>query len=256
MKKFKTLAISLFVSIMLCFSVGLFSLAKTSRVYAEGNNNYFTVEEYTNSDKLLRSDGTSSLKDILEFAEEVKAGKSTYYPELAEVIPRQYLESQDENAIFAYNGKEYGFYVVKNEEKFDVLLINFVYEFEENDSIHNSDIEFRIRIKPLLQQSFSRSTDKTGAYTWAKTTTTNKYYVSNPRFISVIKNENALNSGDNGYNKLTDDGVIISQFRTNYGKVSYATEKDLAKTIAKFTGEKLLDSAFDMFCEVLDTATF
>lgn len=44
MKKFKSLAISLCVSIMLCFSVGLFSLAKTSRVYAEGNNSYFTVE--------------------------------------------------------------------------------------------------------------------------------------------------------------------------------------------------------------------
>lgn len=245
MKKFKTLAISLFVSIMLCFSVGLFSLAKTSRVYAEGNNNYFTVEEYTNSDKLLRSDGTSSLKDILEFAEEVKAGKSTYYPELAEVIPRQYLESQDENAIFAYNGKEYGFYVVKNEEKFDVLLIDFVYEFEENDSIHNSDIEFRIRIKPLLQQSFSRTTDKTGVYTWRKATTKMRYYVANPRFISVVANENALNYGDDGYNKLTDDGVIISQFRVNYGKVAYATEKDLTKTVVNFTIEQLVDCAVD-----------
>ena len=256
MRKIKILTISLCVSIMLCLSIGLFSLGETPRVYAEGNTNYFTVEEYTDYDELLRSDGTSSDKDIQTFAREVKEGKSIYYPELAEVIPRQYLESQNENAIFAYNGKEYGFYVVKNEEKFDVLLIDFVYEFEENDSIHNSDIEFRIRIKPLLQQSFSRTTDKTGAYTWAKTTTTNKYYVSNPRFISVIKNENALNSGDNGYNKLTDDGVIISQFRTNYGKVSYATEKDLAKTIAKFTCEKLLDSTFDRFCDVLDAATF
>ena len=251
MKKFKTLAISLFVSIMLCFLVGLFSLAKTSRVYAEGNNNYFTIEEYTNSDKLLRSDGTSSLKDILEFAEEVKAGKSTYYPELAEVIPRQYLESQDENAIFAYNGKEYGFYVVKNEEKFDVLLIDFVYEFEENDSIHNSDIEFRIRIKPLLQQSFSRTTDKTGAYTWKKATTTRKYYVANPRFISVVANENALNYGDDGYDKQTDDGVIISQFRTNYGKVSYATEKDLAVTLINIGGNKM----FDFICDGIDAAT-
>ena len=135
-------------------------------------------------------------------------------------------------------------------------MIDFDYEFEENDSIHDSDIEFRIRIKPLLQQSFSRSTDKTGAYTWAKTTTTNRYYVANPRFISVVKNENALNYGDNGYTKLTDDGVIISQFRTNYGKVSYATEKDLAVTVAKFTGEKLLDTAFDSFCTALDAATF
>lgn len=256
MKNFKSLIISLCVSVTLCFSVGFFSLGETSRVYADGNGNYFTAEEYTDNDELLRSDGTSSAKDIQMFSAEVKAGKSTYYPELAEVIPRQYLESQEKNATFAYNGKEYGFYVVKNEEKFDVLLVDFVYEFDENDSIHNSDIEFRIRIKPLLQQSFSRSTDKTGAYTWAKTTTTNRYYVANPRFISVVKNENALNYGDNGYTKLTDDGVIISQFRTNYGKVSYATEKDLAVTVAKFTGEKLLDTAFDSFCTALDAATF
>lgn len=84
----------------------------------------------------------------------------------------------------------------------------------------------------------------------------NRYYVANPRFISVVKNENALNYGDNGYTKLTDDRVIISQFRTNYGKVSYATEKDLAVTVAKFTGEKLLDTAFDSFCTALDAATF
>lgn len=250
-KKNLTIIASIIAILSCFFFVGRIP---TSKVYAIGNE--FSVEQYTDDDFLLKADGTPSVKDISTFAEEVKSGKNTYYPELAEVIPRQYLESQEKNATFAYNGKEYGFYVVKNEERFDVLLIDFVYEFGENDTIHNSDVEFRIQIKPLLQQSFSRSTDKTGAYTWAKTTTTNKYYVSNPRFISVIKNENALNSGDNGYDKLTDDGVIISQFRTNYGKVSYATEKDLAKTIAKFTGEKLLDSTFDMFCEVLDAATF
>lgn len=247
-----------FISLMLliAFLCGYFSINKNLNLKVYAVSNVFSVEEYTNDDYLLKPNGQSSGKNIREFANEVKAGKSTYYPELAEVIPRQYLESQEKNATFAYNGKEYGFYVVKNEERFDVLLIDFVYEFDENDEIHNSDVEFRIQIKPLLQQSFSRSTDKTGAYTWAKTTTTNKYYVSNPRFISVVKNENALNYGDNGYNKMTDDGVIISQFRTNYGKVSYATEKDLAKTIAKFTGEKLLDSAFDVFCDALDAATF
>lgn len=107
MRKIKILTISLCVSIMLCLSIGLFSLGETPRVYAEGNTNYFTVEEYTDYDELLRSDGTSSDKDIQTFAREVKEGKSIYYPELAEVIPRQYLESQDENATFAYNGKEY-----------------------------------------------------------------------------------------------------------------------------------------------------
>lgn len=117
MKNFKSLIISLCVSVTLCFSVGFFSLGETSRVYADENGNYFTAEDYTNSDKLLLGDGTTSAKNIQTFANEVKAGKNTYYPELAEVIPRQYLESQEKNATFAYNGKEYGFYVVKKRRK-------------------------------------------------------------------------------------------------------------------------------------------
>ena len=79
MRKIKILTISLCVSIMLCLSIGLFSLGETPRVYAEGNTNYFTVEEYTDYDELLRSDGTSSDKDIQTFANEVKAGKNTLF---------------------------------------------------------------------------------------------------------------------------------------------------------------------------------
>lgn len=37
MKNFKSLIISLCVSVTLCFSVGFFSLGETSRVYADGN---------------------------------------------------------------------------------------------------------------------------------------------------------------------------------------------------------------------------
>lgn len=115
-KKNLTIIASIIAILSCFFFVGRIP---TSKVYAIGNE--FSVEQYTDDDFLLKADGTPSVKDISTFAEEVKSGKNTYYPELAEVIPRQYLESQDENAIFAYNGKEYGFYVVKNEEKFDVL---------------------------------------------------------------------------------------------------------------------------------------
>lgn len=37
MKNFKSLIISLCVSVTLCFSVGFFSLGETSRVYADEN---------------------------------------------------------------------------------------------------------------------------------------------------------------------------------------------------------------------------
>lgn len=115
-----------------------------------------------------------------------------------------------------------------------------------------SNIEYILRyIKPLLQESFARETVINGDYKWSKGVMVKKYYIANPRFISVVRNENALNYGDDGYNKLTDDGVIISQFRTNYGKVSYATEKDLAVTLINIGGNKM----FDFICDGIDAAT-
>ena len=161
----------------------------TSTVLAE--NNIFSAARYTDNDYLLKENGEDSEKTIKDFSTEVKRGVNLYYPELAEVIPRQYLESSEENATFSYNGKEYGFYVAKDHERFDVLLIDFSYEFDDTDLIHNTDIEFRTLLKPLLQQSFIRTKDDSGAYTWKKTTSAATYYVGNPRFLSEVKNENA-----------------------------------------------------------------
>lgn len=183
-----------FILIMIIISTFCLFIAYKTRslntVFAD--DSYMSVEQYTERDSLLKKDGTESLKTIQKFAEEVQSGQyNACYPELAEVIPRQYLESQEKKATFAYNGKEYGFYVAKDHERFDVLLIDFSYVFNIRDSIHRTDIEFRTYIKPLIQQSFIRTTDDSGAYTWKKTTSAATYYVGNPRFLSEIKNENA-----------------------------------------------------------------
>lgn len=169
------------------FVCGVSSIERicNTKVHAEGS--IFPVEQYTDDDYLLMADGKKSTKNILDFASEVKGDKYTYYPELAEVIPRQYLESQEKKATFAYNGKEYGFYVSKNDDVFNVLLIDFIYKFYNN----KSDLEHKIKISPILQQNFVRTTDDSGAYTWKKTTSAATYYVGNPRFLSEIKNENA-----------------------------------------------------------------
>lgn len=91
-----------FISLMLliAFLCGYFSINKNLNLKVYAVSNVFSVEEYTNDDYLLKPNGQSSGKNIREFANEVKAGKSTYYPELAEVIPRQYLESQEKNATW------------------------------------------------------------------------------------------------------------------------------------------------------------
>lgn len=179
-----------FILIMIIISTFCLFIAYKTRslntVFAD--DSYLSVEQYTESDNLLKEDGTESLKAIQKFAEEVQTGQyNACYPELAEVIPRQYLESQEKKATFAYNGKEYGFYVSKNDDDFNVLLIDFKYEFYNN----KSDLEHKIKISPILQQNFVRTTDDSGAYTWKKTTSAATYYVGNPRFLSEVKNENA-----------------------------------------------------------------
>jgi|GEM_PF-4381076 len=178
-----------FILIMIIISTFCLFIAYKTRslntVFAD--DSYMSVEQYTERDSLLKKDGTESLKTIQKFAEEVQSGQyNACYPELAEVIPRQYLESQEKKATFAYNGKEYGFYVSKNDDVFNVLLIDFIYEFYDE-----SDLEYKIQILPILQQNFVRTTDDSGAYTWKKTTSAATYYVGNPRFLSEIKNENA-----------------------------------------------------------------
>lgn len=109
---FKRLVVALSVIIVFCCIMGIFSFTMPTIAYAEEIS--LSIDDYTDSDYLKKANGEDSRKTIRSFALEVNSAKAnTSFPELAEVIPRQYLESQKENATFAYNGKEYGFYVVK-----------------------------------------------------------------------------------------------------------------------------------------------
>lgn len=104
-----------------------------SLVFATSLTN-ISVENYTDSDNLLKADGSLSNKNIKTFSNEVKGATSnTSFPELAQVVPKQYLESTTTNATYQYNGKEYGFYMVKEGDYFDLLLIDFVYEFDSGN---------------------------------------------------------------------------------------------------------------------------
>lgn len=188
-KKWSQAVAILLIGMILSLLIGFFP--KFVKVRAE--TNYYSAEQYTESDQLLQPDGTEAKRDIQEFADDVKqAGINRSFPELAQVVPRQYLETTEQNAEFAYNGKEYGFYLAKEGDYFDLLLIDFIYEFEDETHPNN---EYKIRIEPILQESFIRL-DVAGELQWRKTGTGPKYYVANPRFLSVVRNENALNYGD------------------------------------------------------------
>ena len=225
-----------------------------SIIEAKAETIYYSAEKYTEDDGLLQDDGTHSyIRDIRDFATDVKSGyNGQSFHELAQVIPLEYLESTDANAEFSYNGKEYGFYMAKEGNYFDILLIDFIYEFEGESHTNN---EYKIGIEPILQQRFIR-TGTVGNYQWKKAADQYKYYVSNPRFLTVARNENDLNYGDTGYSKLTDDGVIIQQTRLNYSKILYKTEEDLLETCLEFGADKILSSATDLAVDFLDTYTF
>ena len=82
---------------------------------------YFSAEQYTESNQLLLPNGTPSPnRSINNFATDVKSGyNGQSFPELAQVVPLEYLESTETNAEFSYNGKEYGFYMAKEVKLFD-----------------------------------------------------------------------------------------------------------------------------------------
>ena len=105
------------LTIIFLFLIGCFNIATT--VYAD--TKYFSAEQYTEDDGLLQEDGSHSLtRRIKNFAMDVKSGyNGQSFPELAQVVPLEYLESTETNAEFSYNGKEYGFYMAKEVKLFD-----------------------------------------------------------------------------------------------------------------------------------------
>ena len=91
---------------------------------------YFSEEEYTESDNLLNNDGTSSENEtIFTFVKDVHNSEmAAFIPDLSRVVPLQYLEN---DGTYSYFGKEYGFYMVVEEPYIDLLLVDISYELEE-----------------------------------------------------------------------------------------------------------------------------
>ena len=239
MKSLKKSILCILFAMVLFFSVFALMGFTTSTVNAS-TKDIFTAEDYTSNDRLLKEDGSLSTKEIVDFSNEVKvASNGVSFPELTQVIPSQILENGQET-VSQYYGKEYGYYVVKEGDYVDVLLLDFEYEFDDGEEHSN---EYIIKIKPLLQQRFLKFYNEGQCY-WLKEKNFYKYYVANPRFFISLKNENSLNYGDLNYTKDGDKGAAIVQTRLNYGKVSYKDEEDFLKEGLKITGKKLLDYAF------------
>ncbi len=222
--------------------------------------NSFTESDFTDNDRLLNPDGSLSVRTIKDFASDMKqASTSTDCSEITKVIPSSLLYNLPNNSTHQFNGKEYGYYLVKDFDSstdnyyFDLLLIDFSFE-----NISNT-CEYKMRIEPILQKSFKLDT-KNGLYKWSiyspsidsSTLPRYKYYIANTSFLNIVMNENSLNYNDNGYNKEFDNGVIIQQARFNFGEVKYKTETDLIATTTKFVLKKMIDSKVGLLYNVID----
>lgn len=222
-------------------------------IEANAETNYFSAEQYTESDKLLQADGTLSPdRTIQNFAEDVRAANYNYsFPELSQVVPLKYLECTEHDEHYHF-GQEYGFYLTREGDYIDLILIDFTYEFDDFD---HTKSEYLIRIEPILTQRFRMSGDSPDQYKWQKTVNVHSYYVLNPRFMTILRNENDLNYGDDGYSKLTDDGAIILQSRLNYSAISSKTAEEIGEACEKFAIDTIVSTVTDLAVKAIDKAT-
>lgn len=214
----KTLAYLAFLLIIIVFSITMLTNYSIINTKAEDDN--ITIEkkceEYTNSDNLMNSDIS-----IQELCSQIMANDShgQIVSELPMMIPVEYLRNNFEDKTYYYMGKEYGFLVVhssrisNNQDSkgyFWVYVIDFYLDGKDNTYVSKAT--------PILNREFEYLCSKDGVETWRTVfgQSINDFNVVNVGFDFIILNENSLNYGDEGYDKYSDEGVIIQQSSINY----------------------------------------
>lgn len=214
-----------------------------NKVYALDEISSSSKDEYfTQTDKLKNDDGSFLNNKIFDFANYVNdASYNEIINDLEKVIPNEYLNSK-ENITHYYFGEEYGYYFVIENDYLDLLLVDVSYDMEDENA---SDLEHKIRIKPILQERFLREVDNDNEYIFRKNdnNASYQYFITKPRFLVESQNANSLNYGDEGYSKENDDGTIITQSRVNYGTVNYMTNKEIGEELASLVVEKAFTTA-------------
>lgn len=266
LKKFRIIHLC-FLFVLTLASVSLIEIFAAS---ANAANISLTPEMYTDSDYLLNSDGTNSNETIQEFTASIMSLDTKKITDFDKVIPIEYLRTTDEEKSYAYNGKEYGFYVRHRAEKYlnimtgeqsdpvyviDVLLVDFNYQTNTNKA------EFKIRISPLFSETFFYNASA-GEESWTRITGPFnlgsihgspdlyqdfrcKMWIMNPRFATFILNENEKNVGDMVYDKTKDNGLIISQSRINYSGSKHIKNLNGAP-IAEYVVNKIVGKTFSI----------
>ena len=235
-----------------------FYFIQNKTVYAEENDFTNSAKELTSKDKV---DGMT----IKQFAKNVlNANKGEKLYDFDKFIPRKCLIPSENPTNYYYFGVEYGFYVRHRKVQpininggkpdapvnvVDIMIVDFTYQ-------ETKKIEHSVKIEVLFSESFFIGVDDKNEIYFSRIIAQiylgevhgsgplyqeyrEKLAIVRPQFMTSILNANALNFGDPGYSKATDDGLIIQQSRINYaGEV--VLDSFNGEELGEFLVEKLI----------------
>ncbi len=119
----KIYAVLVLLSLLLtCVFVGLNNVQQ--KVYADNEDIEQICKTFTDSDNLIDSKNIS-IHNFKEKLQKIGMNLDKEMPELAQIIPAQFLQKEETDKEYHYIGQEYGFMVLHDGDDWHVGMRNF-----------------------------------------------------------------------------------------------------------------------------------
>lgn len=119
----KIYAVLVLLSLLLtCVFVGLNNVQQ--KVYADNEDIEQICKTFTDSDNLIDSKNIS-IHNFKEKLQKIVMNLDKEMPELAQIIPAQFLQKEETDKEYHYIGQEYGFMVLHDGDDWHVGMRNF-----------------------------------------------------------------------------------------------------------------------------------
>ncbi len=220
----KIYAVLVLLSLLLtCVFVGLNNVQQ--KVYADNEDIEQICKTFTDSDNLIDSKNIS-IHNFKEKLQKIGMNLDKEMPELAQIIPAQFLQREETNKEYHYFGQEYGFIVLHDGDNLHVMILDFDWKSNQNN-------ECRLKVEIIVNARFQiQATENGTTWIYKEYEGDVKYRLTNLKYVNGIFNENELNYGDSGYTKQNDNGVFLQQTRLAFSGVQM-TDRDWV-TVADF----------------------
>lgn len=208
-------------------------------IYAKVSAQYTAIDKLKNGDSHTKETIEKYCKEIndtMDIGDEVT--------KLNQMIPQEVLDGVSIGGRYQYFGAEYGFVVERQymaryiypdgyivpEDKVDeqtylhIAVIDYTwgnYTFE--NEVRNNEYIAKISIILDADFHYELKSGRRVPVKWQDDMSVS-YSLWNIGILQTLLNENALNYGDPGYDKLKDDGPIIQQCRVNFKEIKHYTE--------------------------------